>query len=93
MNVNATILDQSQMPNYACAQKQSTNKMANKNRNSKTDSKVKQNKRWIFDNEKTAGSVQCLVSYKVDKEGEGINFEGDLVKLYSDIRKLIAEIQ
>ena len=39
----------------------------------------------------TTGLVQCLVSYKVDKEGEGIDFEGDLVKLYGDIRKLMAE--
>ena len=54
------------MSNYACAQKQSTNKMASKNRNSKDDNEVKQNKRWIFDDEKTAGLVQCLVSYKVN---------------------------
>ena len=69
------------------------NKMASKGKGkkSKDDSEVKQNRRWIFDDEMTASLVECLVSYKVDKEGEGIDFEGDLVQLYGDIRKHMAE--
>jgi hypothetical protein len=57
----------------------------------KDNSEIKQNKRWIFDDEMTACLVECLLSYKVDKEGEGIDFEGDLVQLYGDIRMRMAE--
>ena len=42
-------------------------------------------KRWIFDDDMTASLVESLKNYKVDKECEGIDFEGDLVKLYGDI--------
>ena len=57
---------------------------------SKDGSKAKENKRWIFDDDMTASLVECLQNYKADKEGEGIDFEGDLVKLYGDIRVLMA---
>ena len=44
----------------------------------------------VFDDDMTASLVECLKNYKADKEGEGIDFEGDLVKLYGDIRVLMA---
>ena len=61
-----------------------------KGEKSKDDCEVKQNKQWMFDDEMTAGLIECLVSYKVDKEGEGIDFEGDLVQLYGNIRERMA---
>ena len=33
------------------------------------------NKRWLFDDDITANLVECLKSYKVDKESGGIDFE------------------
>ena len=61
-----------------------------KGHKSKDGSKPKENKRWIFDDGMTASLVECLQNYKVDKEGEGIDFEGDLVKLCGHIRVLMA---
>ena len=46
-------------------------------------SKAKENKRWIFDDDMTACLVESLKNYKADKEGEEIDFEGDLVKVVS----------
>ena len=53
-------------------------------------SKAKENKRWIFDDDMTASLVESLKNYKADKEDKGIDFEGDLVKLYGDIREVMA---
>ena len=70
------------------------NKMASKGKATKKlkdNSEIKQNKRWIFDDEMTACLVECLLSYKVDKEGEGIDFEGVMPFTQAQSQELIQD--
>ena len=65
--------------------KANTSKFRNESQNSKL-------KRWTW----TDGMVEALLhnisSYKSTKEYEGIDFESDLIQLYGDIRKMMAEM-
>ena len=47
-------------------------------------------KRWIWDDEKVEALLYNLQCYKTDKSFEGVDFEADLILMYSDVRKMMA---
>ena len=47
--------------------------------------------RWLFTDEMVEVLLKVLRDTKSNMEGKGLDFEGDLVKLYADIRKVMAE--
>ena len=47
--------------------------------------------RWFFKDGMVEDLIEVLEATKVEYEGRGLNFEGDLVKLYSELRKSMAE--
>ena len=44
--------------------------------------------RWFFKDGMVEDLIEVLEATKVEYEGRGLDFEGDLVKLYSELRKL-----
>lgn len=47
--------------------------------------------RWLFNEEMVESLIMLLKTTKSDMEGKGLDFEGDLVKLYRDLRCMMAE--
>ena len=47
--------------------------------------------RWFFKDGMVEDLIEVLEATKVEYEGRGLDFEGDLVKLYSELRKSMAE--
>ena len=47
--------------------------------------------RWFFKDGMVEDFIEVLEATKVKYEGRGLDFEGDLVKLYSELRKSMAE--
>ena len=47
--------------------------------------------RWFFKDGMVEDLIEVLEATKVEYEGRGLDFEGDLAKLYSELRKLMAE--
>ena len=65
--------------------------------NSTTDTpvlekRVKPTQRFRWSEDKTESLLKCLGSLKAEYEVRGLDFEADLVKLYSDVRERMAEI-
>ena len=48
--------------------------------------------RFRWGDEKPESLIKCLTSVKADYEFRGLDFESDLVKLYSDVRAKMAEV-
>ena len=42
--------------------------------------------RWIFRDSMVEDLIEALEASKTEYEGRGLDFEGDLVKLYSELR-------
>ena len=49
-------------------------------------------KRWTCKDNMTEKLIEMILSYKSSEKYEGVDFESDLVKIYSDIRKMMAEL-
>ena len=49
-------------------------------------------KRWTCKDNMTEKLSEMILSYKSSEKYEGVDFESDLVKMYSDIRKMMAEL-
>ena len=47
--------------------------------------------RWIFRDSMVEDLIEALEASKTEYEGRGLDFEGDLVKLYSELRKTMSE--
>ena len=47
--------------------------------------------RWILRDSMVEDLIEALEASKTEYEGKGLDFEGDLVKLYSELRKTISE--
>ena len=47
--------------------------------------------RWIFRDSKVEDLIEALEASKTEYEGRGLDFEGDLVKSYSQLRKTMSE--
>ena len=47
--------------------------------------------RWIFRDSMVEDLIEALEASKTEYEGRGLDFEGGLVKLYSELRKTISE--
>ena len=47
--------------------------------------------RWIFRDSMVEDLLEALEASKTEYEGRGLDFEGDLVKLYSELRKTMSE--
>ena len=47
--------------------------------------------RWFFKDGMVEDLIEVLEATKVEYEGKDLDFEGDLVKLYSELRKSMAE--
>ena len=47
--------------------------------------------RWIFRDSTVEDLIEALEASKTEYEGRGLDFEGDLVKLYSELRKTMSE--
>ena len=47
--------------------------------------------RWFFKDGMVEDLIEVLEATKVEYERRGLDFEGDLVKLYSELRKSMAE--
>ena len=54
------------------------------------ESKENEN-RWIFRDSTVEDLIQALEASKTEYEGNGLDFEGNLVKLYSQLRKTMSE--
>ena len=48
--------------------------------------------RWKWNEEKVESLIMCLHKYKIKKDYEGKDMEADLVKLYEDIRQMMASM-
>ena len=48
--------------------------------------------RFRWGDEKLKSLIKCLTSVKADYEFRGLEFESNLVKLYSDVRDKMAKI-
>ena len=46
---------------------------------------------WIFRDSTVEDLIQALEASKTEYEGRGLDFEGNLVKLYSQLRKTMSE--
>ena len=46
--------------------------------------------RWIWTEEKLDTLLPCLYDYKVHKNFDGKDMESDIIKMYEDIRKMMA---
>lgn len=64
--------------------------MADKETNA-TAGKEKRKERWLFTDEMVEELLELLRDTKSNMAGKGLDFEGDLVKLYADIRTMMAE--
>ena len=51
----------------------------------------KKKERWLFTDEMVEDLLEVLRDIKANMEGKGLDFEGDLVKLYADARTMMAE--
>lgn len=49
-------------------------------------------KRWTWKDNMTEKLIEMILLYKSSEKYEGVAFESDLVKIYSDIRKMMAEL-
>lgn len=47
-------------------------------------------KRWTWKDNMTEKLIEMILLYKSSEKYEGVDFESDLVKIYSDIRKMMA---
>ena len=47
--------------------------------------------RWIFRDSMVEDLIEALEASKTEYEGRGLDFEEDLVKLYSELRKTMSE--
>ena len=47
--------------------------------------------RWIFRDSMVEDLIEALEASKIEYEGRGLDFEGDLVKLYSELRRTMSE--
>ena len=47
--------------------------------------------RWIFGDSMVEDLIEALEASKTEYEGRGLDFEGDLVKLYSELRRTMSE--
>ena len=47
--------------------------------------------RWNFSDSLVADLIEALEASKTENEGRGLDFEGDLVKLYSQLLKTMSE--
>ena len=47
--------------------------------------------RWIFRDSMVEDLIEALEASKTEYEGRGLDFEGDLVKLYSELRRTMSE--
>ena len=47
--------------------------------------------RWIFRDSMVEDLIEALEVSETEYEGRGLDFEGDLVKLYSRLRKTMSE--
>ncbi|XP_065068707.1 uncharacterized protein LOC135694007 [Rhopilema esculentum] len=57
----------------------------------KTEAKIKAT-RWLWNDEMTKFLIVCLHDYKKRKELEGIDIQSDLVKMYEDVRQMMAAL-
>ena len=64
--------------------------MADKETNA-TAGKEKRKERWLFTDEMVEELLEVLRDTKSNMAGKGLDFEGDLVKLYADVRTMMAE--
>ena len=64
-----------------------TAKWSKKKKNKETEKE----KRWQWTDEMTGALVQCLLEFKQSEEEEGLDFEGDLVRLYAEVRTALAK--
>lgn len=48
--------------------------------------------RWVFTEEMVIHIINGLNEYKSDREGQGFDFESDLIHLYNEVRKKMARI-
>ena len=46
---------------------------------------------WIFRDSMVEDLIEALEASKTEYEGRGLDFEGNLVKLYSELRKTMSE--
>ena len=56
-----------------------------------TGTNKKRQERWVFSDEMVQDLLEIVKDIKINMEGRGLDFEGDLIKLYSEIRVSMAE--